>query len=135
MTRLPGRELGIKKKFVVGENADASGRRSGDGEIECSIGGRLLRRWRRSRTSLGLSLHGQGSRSQFFFCAISTEAMPCVIHSKNESQQQKKHNANSRKRKPFRRRGDTLLGFGRRRGRVFRASRVIFTEERFFVQS
>src|SRR5713226_9818705 len=36
VTGLPGRQLGVEKKFVVGEDADARGGGGGDGKVEMS---------------------------------------------------------------------------------------------------
>src|SRR5216684_9182184 len=52
VTGLPGRQLGVEKKFVVGEDADARGGGGGDGEIKRSSGGGLFRRSRRSGAGL-----------------------------------------------------------------------------------
>src|SRR6266404_6585026 len=137
MAGLAGRHLRIKKKVVVGEDADAGSGGSGNREVKWRHGEghrrRLFRGARRSGT--GLRLRGQGNSGRFFCGPMCGIEMANVTSGEKKSEHQKKRDKNGRGRKPLWRRRKALLWFGRSRRRVLRAGRVILAEERFFIEA
>ena len=62
-------------------------------------------------------------------------AVPDVTDRKEESNDEEKNDESDRSRKPLRRRGNAFLGLRSGRGRMFRASRVILAQKRFFIEA
>src|SRR5713226_3497701 len=135
VTGLPGRHFRVEKKFVIGEDADARGRGSGDGKVEKSRRGELLRRSRRIGTGLRIRLPGEGIIGGFFCGAISGVAVPAVAAGIEKSGDQEKDDENGQNGKPLRQRWNAFLGFGRSRGCLSGAGQIVFAEECFFIEA
>src|SRR5260370_35558743 len=66
---------------------------------------------------------------------MGSMAAPAVAAGVKDASEQEQHDENRQSGKPLRRRWNAFLGFGRMRGQMFRAGKIVLAEERFFIEA